>query len=106
MERVVNSGEANNGLSKEVQPRGKRKAKSQGASKNVKFTISLSPKSVEALEELKEVTDAATDSEAFRNALRLHLTLVRAHLDGKQVLVKDKKSGDTAAIPVTLFTAI
>jgi hypothetical protein len=78
--------------------------KSKGMSRNVKFSISLSPKSVEILEELKEVTDAATDSEAFRNALRLHLTLIHAHLDGKQLLVKDKQSGDVAAIPVTLFT--
>jgi hypothetical protein len=104
---LLAAGVAASDLMKEKpEQRQHREKKSQGMSKNVKFTISLSPKSVEILEELKEVTDAATDSEAFRNALRLHLTLIRAHLDGKQLLVKDKQSGDVAAIPVTLFAAV
>jgi hypothetical protein len=72
-------------------------------SKNVKFTISLSPKSAETLDELKKLTDASTDSEVFRNALRLHLTLLRAQLDGKQLLIRDEKTGDSM-LPVTLFS--
>ena len=82
--------------------RSKSRVKPRLSSPNVKFTISLSPKSVEALEHLKEITDAATDSEVFRNALRLHLTLVRAHADGKQLLIRDSEAGDEL-IPVTLF---
>ena len=82
--------------------RSKSRVKPRLSSPNVKFTISLSPKSVEALEQLKEVTDAATDSEVFRNALRLHLTLIRANADGKQLLIRDKDAGDEL-VPVTLF---
>lgn len=108
MEHVaLSEGAANRANDEDERKGGKRKKKTpHGSAKNLKFTISLSPKSAQALEELKELTDAATDSEAFRNALRLHLTLVRAHLDGKQLLVRDKKSGDTSSIPVTLFTAV
>lgn len=78
----------------------KRKSNAEG---NVKFTISVSAKSAEALNELKELTDAATDSEVFRNALRIHMMLIRAHLDGKQLFVKDTKNGDPLMVPVTLF---
>jgi hypothetical protein len=80
-----------------------QRAKAGAESKNVKFTISVSPKSAEALQELKEITDASTDSEVFRNALRIHIMLIRAHLDGKELYVKDTKNGQTAMIPVTLF---
>jgi Ribbon-helix-helix protein, copG family len=67
-----------------------------------KITISLSEKSLRALEELRIVTDADTDSEVFRNALRLHLTLLRAHAAGVKLLMK--RDGAEEAIPVTLFT--
>lgn len=70
--------------------------------KNVKFTISLSQKSADAVERLKDITDAATDSEVFRNALRIHLMLVEAHSDGKQLFIRDSMTGDQM-IPVTLF---
>jgi hypothetical protein len=89
----ADSSEGSGGTRKKGRPR----------NKNVKFTISLSPKSVEVLQELKELTDASTDSEAFRNALRLHLALVRAHFAGKKLLIRDEKAGDVI-IPVTLFT--
>jgi hypothetical protein len=73
----------------------------EGTPRKRKITISLSEKSVRALEELRRVTDADTDSEVFRNALRLHLTLVRAHEAGVKLFMK--RDGSEEAVPVTLF---
>lgn len=69
---------------------------------NVKFTISLSPRSVAALNKIKDVTDAATDSEVFRNALRLHLMLLNASIDGKKLIIRDE-AGENAEVAVNLF---
>jgi hypothetical protein len=66
-----------------------------------KITISLSEKSIRALEELRRATDADTDSEVFRNALRLHLALLRAHFDGVSLFMK--RDGREELVPVTLF---
>jgi hypothetical protein len=66
-----------------------------------KITISLSEKSLRALEELRRATDADTDSEVFRNALRLHLSLVRAHSNG--VALYMKRGDKEEIVPVTLF---
>ena len=71
-----------------------------GSSK-VRLTISLSEKSMEAFNEIKKWTDADTDSEVFRNALRLHLMLLRAHQNGSRLFLKD--DGKEESIPVTLF---
>jgi Ribbon-helix-helix protein, copG family len=66
-----------------------------------KITISLSEKSLRALDELRRATDADTDSEVFRNALRLHLALLRAHASGIQLLMKGADGQEI--VPVTLF---
>lgn len=42
-----------------------------------RFSITLSDKSAEAFNWLKEHTDADTDSEVIRNALRLHYVLLQ-----------------------------
>ncbi len=42
-----------------------------------RFSITLSPKAAEAFDWLKEFTDADTDSEVIRNALRLHYVLLQ-----------------------------
>jgi len=76
-------------------------AEGGGGSRKKKMTISLSEKSVRAFEELKSATDADTDSEVFRNALRLHLTLLRAHLAGVKLFMK--RDGSEEVVPVTLF---
>ena len=66
-----------------------------------KFSISLSGKSVQAFDELKRLTDADTESEVFRNALRLHSMLIHAYRTGKQLYLQD---GETKTIiPVDLF---
>lgn len=66
-----------------------------------RLTVSLSPQSMKAFAELRESTDADTDSEVVRNALRFHLALLRAHESGKELLIRD---GDTdQLIPVRLF---
>ncbi len=72
-----------------------------GGSRKKKMTISLSEKSIRAFEELKRATDADTDSEVFRNALRLHLTLLRAHVAGVRLFMKRDNSEEV--VPVTLF---
>lgn len=69
--------------------------------KREKITISLSSKSTKAIEELRQATDADTVSEVFRNALRLHLTLVRAHVAGVRLYMK--REGNEEMLPVTLF---
>ena len=69
--------------------------------KRNRVTISLSDKSVRAFRELKEATDADSDSEVFRNALRLYLALLRAHREGKTVLLRDEKQG--IVYPIELF---
>jgi hypothetical protein len=76
-------------------------AEGGGSSRKKKMTISLSEKSIRAFEELKRATDADTDSEVFRNALRLHLTLLRAHAAGVRLYMKRDNSEEV--VPVTLF---
>jgi metal-responsive CopG/Arc/MetJ family transcriptional regulator len=66
-----------------------------------RLTISLSEKSVRAFKEIRAITDADSDSEVFRNALRLYLGLIRAHQDGKKLYLRDEK--DEAVYPVELF---
>jgi len=69
-----------------------------------KVTISLSEKSLRALEELRLATDADTDSEVFRNALRLHLALIRAHAAGVDLFMK--RNDKEEIVPVTLFADV
>ncbi|MEW7008474.1 MULTISPECIES: ribbon-helix-helix protein, CopG family [unclassified Lentilitoribacter] len=66
-----------------------------------RFSISLSQSSAQAFEELKELTGADTDSEVFRNALRMHRMLLRAHMDGKRFLIHDE--GNNSTTPLNLF---
>lgn len=81
--------------------KGSSRQESRGNSRKQRLTISLSENSFLAFNELKSATDADTDSEVVRNALRLHLALLRAYKSGKKLLVKD---GDTEnLIPVDLF---
>ncbi len=77
---------------------------SGNGSKKVRLTISLSEKSMEAFEEIKACTDADTDLEVFRNALRLHLMLLRAHRNKVRLFMKrDDGAGGEEALPVNLF---
>jgi hypothetical protein len=66
-----------------------------------KITISLSEKTMRALDEIRRATDADTDSEVFRNAIRLHLTLLRAHFAGVKLYMRS--DGSEESVPVTLF---
>lgn len=79
----------------------KKAPHSEGAPRKRKITISLSEKSFQALEELRALTDADSDSEVFRNALRLHLTLARAHVEGVKLFMK--RDGTQESVRVTLF---
>lgn len=68
-----------------------------------RLTISLSQSSVAAWKEIRKATDADSDSEVFRNALRLYLSLLRAHKDGKSLFIKDKNG---EAEKLYLFLAV
>lgn len=70
--------------------------------KKERFTITLSQSAAKAFNELKEWTDSDTDSEVFRNALRLHKMLIRANKDGKHLLIRDAQTGELER--VNLFT--
>jgi hypothetical protein len=67
-----------------------------------RFSITLSRAASKAFHELKEATDADTDTEVFRNALRLHISLLRAHKKGKKIYVAD--GDDRSLIQVDLFS--
>jgi len=82
-------------------PKGVVKAEQERG--RTRLTISLSQKSVDAWKEIRQVTDADSDSEVFRNALRLYLSLLRAHQNGKTMFIKDK-AGKTE--PVNLFFSV
>ena len=71
-----------------------------GRRDRVAFTLSTATRS--AIDELRTLTDADSDSEVVRNAVRLHLTLLRAHVDGKVLMMKDEKHD--VQMPVNLFT--
>lgn len=66
-----------------------------------KITISLSEKSLHIMEELRTRTDADTDSEIFRNALRLHLALIRAEAAGIGFFMK--QDGKEVALSASMF---
>ncbi|MCA0432078.1 MAG: ribbon-helix-helix protein, CopG family [Proteobacteria bacterium] len=66
-----------------------------------RFSITLSPAAAKAFQELKEATDADTDTEVFRNALRLHISLLRAHKKGKKIYIEDENG--KALVQVDLF---
>jgi hypothetical protein len=52
-----------------------------------RFSITLSPKSAEAFDSLKDITDADTDSEVIRNALRVHYVLLQRSIAGDAFFV-------------------
>ena len=67
-----------------------------------KFSIALSDRSVHAFDHIKNKTDADTDTEVFRNAIRIHAMLLSAHEDGKQLYIQD---GETKIVVSLTFFA-
>ena len=69
-----------------------------------RFSITLSPKSAEAFDWLKELTDADTDSEVIRNALRVHHVLLQRSIAGDTFFVTP--SGEAGQMTkIDLFVA-
>jgi hypothetical protein len=66
-----------------------------------RLSITLSAKAAEAFEWLKRKTDADTESEVIRNALRLHYVLLQGAEEGDKFFVRSK-DGDTQ---IDLFVA-
>lgn len=69
-----------------------------------RLSITLSQKSASAFAWLKDVTDADTDSEVIRNALRLHYALLKKHAEGASLLIKEKDGQEPVA--VDLFVTV
>lgn len=63
-----------------------------------RYSITLSPKSAKAFQWLREVTDADTDSEVVRNALRLHYVLLQRAEKGDRFMVSSKDGGEPVLI--------
>lgn len=66
-----------------------------------RLSITLSPKSAGMFNWLKHETDADTDSEVIRNALRLHYILLQGAYDGATFFTRSE-NGDTQ---IDLFVA-
>jgi hypothetical protein len=74
----------------------------QNGNPRKKITVLLSENATTtAFEELKFATGVHEDSEVFRNALLLHLTLLRARASGAQLFMKQR--GSEHSIAVQLF---
>jgi hypothetical protein len=69
-----------------------------------KLSISLSPRSSDAFQWLKEMTDADTDSEVVRNALRLHYVLLQGHMEGKEFFFRASKGSELTKVNLFVNT--
>lgn len=72
--------------------------------RKAKVAISLSAHSIAIMEALRERTDASSDSEVFRNSLRLHLALVRAAKAGARLYLRG--ANGEALVPVDMFAGL
>lgn len=82
-------------------------AREPASTKKERYTITLSKRSTSMFRELKEHTDADTDSEVFRNALRLSYAIMKAQQKGYQVAAVSPEgqiiapvSSDATVVPV------
>lgn len=71
--------------------------------KAVRFSITLSEKTADMHAAIKEETDASSDSEVFRNAVRLFYTVMEAQKAGHEIAVKTK---DGEVAPLSVMTAM
>mgnify|MGYP003376168339 CR=1 FL=1 len=63
-----------------------------------RYSVTLSTKSAKAFQWLRDVTDADTDSEVVRNALRLHYVLLQRAVAGDKFMISPKDGGDPMLI--------
>jgi hypothetical protein len=68
----------------------------------VKFSIAMSADSDRIFRELKKWTDADTDSEVFRNALRIHYLLLEAEKSGALLEVVNSATGARSLLKLSL----
>ena len=69
-----------------------------------RFVLTLSEESAVAFFEMEEVTDADSDSEVVRNALRLHAYLLRQHQAGAKIFIRFME--DETPTEVSLFVEV
>lgn len=69
----------------------------------IRFSITLSEKTADMLGALREETDATSDSEVFRNAIRLAFSVMEAQKAGYDVAIKNKEGN---AAPLSVLTAM
>lgn len=53
-----------------------------------RVSVALSEKSANAFDDLKTLTDAYSDSEVVRNAVRIHYALLRRQLAGEVIFIR------------------
>jgi len=70
-----------------------------------RFSITLSEKASGSFEWLKKTTDADTDSEVIRNALRLHHVLLQGAIDGDTFFVRPAGKSGGEMVKVELFAS-
>lgn len=69
-----------------------------------RVSVSLSEKSANAFDDLKTMTDAYSDSEVVRNAVRIHHALLRLQLAGVAIFTR-KADGTGELTRFDLFAA-
>jgi hypothetical protein len=63
-------------------------------SRKSRLNLVLSDKSKERLDRLMRLTEADTNAEVIRNALRLYESIINHTLEGKEFLIRDKQTGE------------
>ena len=69
-----------------------------------KFTLEMSGESAKAFFEMREITDADSNSEVVRNAIRLHAYLLHLHQEGAEFFIHPP--GGEEPIKMNLFVEV
>ena len=76
-------------------------AKGSDRSKTRRVQIEMPPRSMDRLEALKEVTEAASYAEVVKNSLRLYEAMILEVEEGSEVYIQRK--GDDKPVPYKIF---
>ena len=71
-----------------------------------RYSVTLTQRSVDLLNELKEFTDAETDTEVFRDALRLTYLVMKSQKEGLRLELRDPADPKRRPELVALGSAI
>jgi hypothetical protein len=74
----------------------KTRGRPQQAVEKERVNLALSPRAYEQLEWLREKTEASSNTEVIRNAIRLYDALIKEAEEGKEFLVRDQDGNLTS----------